>query len=149
MAVAEASFKTSSDDMSLGFKVVKGLPTPTTPSTTYNGSLLELIEFVPRIRIIGWLPGTPAPFEITCTPATLFSKACPRFATGLSISLLDEILVTAPVRSFFFAVPYPITTTSFNPIFSSSRVMLISVLFPASLSDFEIPHWKFQVQYFY
>src|SRR2546430_10471380 len=40
------------------------------PSITYNGSVLAVIEPVPRTRT--WIPTPGIPeFEVTCTPATL------------------------------------------------------------------------------
>ena len=58
-AVAEASFNTLIDSISLGLIVFNKLAEPGrlllstgTPSITINGSLLALIEDPPRIRIV-------------------------------------------------------------------------------------------------
>ena len=85
--MAEASFKTVIDSMSLGLIVLSGLrgsaaskpmlgPLATvcsfwsgTPSTTYSGSLLALIDVPPRTRICTPPPGSPL-FVTICTPVT-------------------------------------------------------------------------------
>ena len=56
MAVADASFKTSIEAISEGL-ISRSPPVIGTPSTTYNGSLLALIERFPRIKTVGEVPG--------------------------------------------------------------------------------------------
>lgn len=68
MAVAEASFSTSIDSISFVLRLESGLmtrPWPSvtdslirgTPSMTYSGSFVPLIELVPRMRIEAPPPG--------------------------------------------------------------------------------------------
>ena len=111
MAVAEASFNTVNDSISLGLIIAKTLLIPLAvllsiakPSTTMSGSLEALREAPPRIRICAPAPGVP-PSVITSTPAIL--------PTIISVALLvipfdsssGLIAVTDPVRSSFFARP--------------------------------------------
>src|SRR5256886_10388411 len=51
------------------------------PSITYNGSVLAVIEPVPRTRT--WIPTPGIPeFEVTCTPATLPWRPLERVTVG-------------------------------------------------------------------
>ena len=81
-AVAEASFKTLIDSISLGLMVFKRLAEPAmpllstgTPSITIKGSLPALNEEPPRIRILLPPPAYPPP-EVICSPATLPCNNC-------------------------------------------------------------------------
>ena len=65
----DASFKISTDSISLGFKKLRSLTIE--PSTIYIGSVL-LIEPIPLILTLGEAPG--APELIICTPATFPCK---------------------------------------------------------------------------
>ena len=87
------------------------------PSITYNGSVLAVIEPVPRTRT--WIPTPGIPeFEVTCTPATLPWRPLERVTVGAAFvsncsALTDD---TAPVRFRRSAAPYPIATTGFSSI---------------------------------
>jgi hypothetical protein len=82
-----------------------------TPSTTIKGSLLAFREAPPRILITLPLPGAP-PFGVMLTPATLPAINCSGVVIAPFTKSFELIVVTAPVRSFLRAVPYPITITS-------------------------------------
>jgi len=73
------------------------------PSMTYKGSLVALIERLPRIRISPNSPGRL--FEVISTPVTRPCIACNAFCTGRSSITLLVTLDIAPVTSLFFAVP--------------------------------------------
>src|SRR6478736_662415 len=127
MAVAEASFKMFIDSMSFGLirlngsgePAIDGLPSMFlfgangTPSTTINGSLLALSEAPPRIRIVLPEPGAP-PLDVIWTPATFPEISCSGVVMAPLLKSFAVIAVTAPVRSFFLLVPYPITTISLS-----------------------------------
>ena len=77
MAVAEASFKTVNDSMSLGLTSDSGLFIPFVallsigiPSMTISGLLEAFSEAPPRIRISAPPPGSPD-VVLTFTPAIL------------------------------------------------------------------------------
>src|SRR5690606_4805357 len=75
-----------------------------TPSITYNGSLLPLIEFPPRILTDEPAPGIPE-FCTKFTPATLPCNAWSTERSGVpsrSCTLTDD---TAPVISDRLCVP--------------------------------------------
>ncbi len=81
-AVADASFKTLIDSMSLGLIVFRKFAEPDipllstgTPSITINGSLLAFKEAPPRMRILLPPPADP-PLVVTCKPATLPCNNC-------------------------------------------------------------------------
>src|SRR4029078_6534642 len=115
------------DSMSLGLIILNGSEEPEmdevpsgfrfgangTPSTTISGSLLALSEAPPRIRIVLPAPGAP-PLEVICTPATFPAISCSGVVIVPLLKSFAVMLVTAPVRSFFILVPYPITTTSLS-----------------------------------
>src|SRR4030095_1262530 len=118
MAVADASFKTVIDTISFGLIVARALGTPAIsefdrgiPSITINGSLLAFNEAPPRILIVLPEPGAPS-FGVIDTPATLPRINCSGVTIAPLLKSFALIAVTAPVRSFFILVPYPITTTS-------------------------------------
>ena len=75
MAAAEASFNTSMRSMSLGFSI--GIDSLGTPSTTYNGVLLPVMDAIPRTRTLGCSPGVPLA-EATFTPGV---RPCSILAT--------------------------------------------------------------------
>src|SRR5690349_18347211 len=103
MAVADASFNISIEAISFGLiSFIEPEVTPNAdingiPSTTYNGSLDEVIERLPRILTMGNSPGFT--FVATLTPAALPWIACNAFITGLSSIVFADMLVTAPVTS--------------------------------------------------
>ncbi len=81
-AVADASFNTLIDSISLGLMVLNKFPEPEmpllstgTPSTTISGSLLAFKEAPPRIRILLPPPALPPPL-VTCKPATFPTNNC-------------------------------------------------------------------------
>ena len=95
--------------MSLGFSEVR-LP-PCNPSTTIRALLPPFIEFIPLTRIVAFAPGAPAVFN-TNTPA---ARPCKAWSTRWVESWVRSAPFTeliAPVRSLFFWLPYPTTTTS-------------------------------------
>src|SRR6187402_812061 len=110
MAVADASFKTSNDSISLVFKVDSGLfsaelPTSpvneVTPSIIINGYELKVIELVPRIL------NTGAPFnepleDVIFTPGAWPANAWSKLATGLFSKSLPPTWADEPVNSARF-----------------------------------------------
>ena len=70
------------------------------PSITYKGSEAKLIELMPLIRTIGWVPGLP--LLVTYRPAIRPCKACDILATGSSLIVLLFTLDTAPVTLVLF-----------------------------------------------
>ena len=125
IASDDGSFRISIDSMSSGLR--KLILSLNSPSTTYNG-LQPLMEFVPRIRISGSAPARPE-FTI-CTPATFPCKEDNGFVAGLLAISSPLTLVIEPVKSLFFALPYPITTVSASTCESSFRVTLITLCAP-------------------
>src|SRR4051812_41191096 len=111
MAVALASFNISTDSISDGLRSASGLdatwlPRPVrirlvllinTPSTIYSGSLLALIELVPRTRIKIPPPGTPE-LDVTCTPADLPCNNWSGLAAGMVLMSLKDTVVCDPVN---------------------------------------------------
>ena len=122
MAVEEASFSTSIDWISEGLMPSRPLE-EMIPSITYKGSLLLLIEVVPRTRTFMPAPGTPL-VAVTSTPGvrpwSIFST---RF-TGWFLNCLVDTPETDPVKSLFLTVPYPTTTTSSSNWLSSFSMIL-------------------------
>src|SRR5690606_17738160 len=106
IAVAEASFRISIDSTSSG----AGGVLPGKPSTTYRGSELALMEVPPRTRTRGARPGSPLILD-TDTPGARPCNACAVPANGKALIFSDPTEETEPVKSLFFWVPYPITTT--------------------------------------
>ena len=79
-------------------------PSKGTPSTTYNGCPLPVKAEAPRIFTVVAPPGVPL-LLIICTPATF---PCINWSAEVYVPLLKSLAcidVTAPVRSFFLAVP--------------------------------------------
>ncbi len=126
MAVADTSLSTSMEAISLGSIEISGLSwgfeelvpcSAGTPSMTYNGSLFAVIDPVPRTRTRSPPPGSPV-FEITCTPAAL--PCSPPLSVTVGAAAVrkasPEIDATAPVRSRFSTLPYPIATIGFSSI---------------------------------
>ena len=111
MAVAEASFSTVNDSMSLGFTSASGLFIPFVallsigmPSMTISGLLEAFSEAPPRIRISAPSPGAPLAV-VTFTPAILpwiMSWAVVTIPWFFSSGFMAT---TEPVRSFFLATP--------------------------------------------
>src|SRR2546421_8054389 len=93
MAVADASFRMSIDWISLGSSDISGLFLGSVsfdpcsagkPSITYSGSVLAVIEPVPRTRT--WMPAPRMPeFEVTCTPPTLPCRPAGSGAGGAAL----------------------------------------------------------------
>ncbi|MNF77948.1 hypothetical protein D3C84_601060 [compost metagenome] len=79
-----------------------------TPSTTYN--ILSEVELTPLIFILGEPPAFPE--LVTCTPATLPWSELTTLPLGCFAITSDLMTATLPVKSAFFAVPYPIITTA-------------------------------------
>ena len=75
------------------------------PSITYSGSLLALIEFVPRMCTLAPEPGIPL-FTSTSTPAALPWRAFERAVVGAALTRRSSPLTdaTAPVTSRFWTV---------------------------------------------
>ena len=99
-----------------------------TPSRTINGSLLAFKEAPPRIRMV--LPAVGEPLlDMICTPAILPLMSCSGELIIPSLKSLLLTLATAPVRSPFREVPYPMTTTSSSVIvcgFICNRMLLFA-----------------------
>ena len=131
MAQADASLRTSIETMSLGAMEARGLtlvwplvpPAQSkppislaaldicTPSIIYRGSLEELMELAPRIRMEVAAPGAPE-LEVTCTPAILPWSIWSALVTMDSFIWSFDREATEPVTSVRRCVPYPTTTTS-------------------------------------
>ncbi|MNL44296.1 hypothetical protein D3C87_1668620 [compost metagenome] len=77
---------------------------------TYSGSFAPLMELPPRILMLTELPGCPDDC-VTCTPAARPCKARSSELMGTPLRSPVEMDDTEPVKSPFFCVPYPITTT--------------------------------------
>ena len=103
MAVDEASFSTSIDWMSLGFSPPNPLG-DIMPSMTYSGSLLLLMEVVPRTRTFIPAPGNPLE-AVTSTPAARPCSTSSTRRTGWFLNWRVLTPATDPVRSLFFTVP--------------------------------------------
>ncbi len=69
MADAAPSLRMSNDWISLGLRLVR-LP-PGTPSITISGPRPAERELTPRIWMLAWLLGSPAPVLVIDTPGTL------------------------------------------------------------------------------
>src|SRR3569833_1273156 len=105
MATTEASFNTSYEAMSSGGIFWNWLgSSKITPSTTNNGLTPPVIDDCHLKRTDATWLGSPPGWVIT-RPATLPDN----WSIGLIIApwlkFLAEIFSTAPVKSFFFAVP--------------------------------------------
>ena len=156
MAVADASFNTSIDSISLGFKNARAfsvcfssppkdsgvvpllLLLNGTPSITYKGSVPPKNELEPRILILRPAPGAPS-FCVTFTPASLPCMAC-KILPGLSRIMSSLFSLCAePVKSDFFTVPYPITTTSASAEAVDFNETVTVVLLATFTSDVSIP----------
>src|SRR6186713_109039 len=106
---AAASFKIVMVSISAGFSVFIMLLEPIneplrlpwspeimgTPSITYNGSLLALMEPTPLMRMLGVAPASPLE-EVTCTPAALPTRAFWKDVEGTSLISLCLITEAAP-----------------------------------------------------
>ena len=94
------------------------------PSTINKGSLLCVIDPPPRTRIFISASGEPS-VVVIWTPAILPCNASVAEATGTAANVSEFTVATEPVKSFFLAVPYPITTTSSKACASSAKTTLI------------------------
>ena len=104
-----------------------------TPSMTYNGSLLAVIEPVPRTRTRNPPPGSPV-FETTWTPAALPCSPLLSVTVGAAgvSNCSPEIDATAPVRFRFSTLPYPMATIGFNSIALACRLRSSAVSWPSA-----------------
>ena len=82
-----------------------------TPSTTYSGWLLAVIDAEPRTRTVMALPGLPA-FWITWTPGARPARAASELALGVAVISSELMVLTAVVRLSRLTVPYPMLTSS-------------------------------------
>ena len=73
------------------------------PSITIKGSLEAVKEAPPLILISEPEPG--APLVLIVKPATLPFNKFSAVTTAPLLNSFEEIVVTAPVTSFFFTVP--------------------------------------------
>ena len=91
----------------------------------------EQLEFegYEKVWIEALLPGAPLS-RLTITPESAPCKAVESWVVRRAASSSPLTAVTEPVRSFFFIVPYPTTTTSSNCALSSCRIMLIFLCSP-------------------
>ena len=127
MAAELASLRISKEAMSLVF-ISFNLPVNIIPSNTINGKLPAVIVFLPRIRTSGVPPAlvTGPIFKPDVVPLKDSNKfTLVTFAIGESSR---SMLATAPVRSRFFVVPYPMTTISSKVLAPSTKITFISVL---------------------
>ena len=108
-----------------------------TPSTMYNGSLLFNVPIPLNLTVVPAPLGEPSP--VTIIPATLPCKDCIAFELLTFFKSLISTIVTEPVKSAFFCVEYPVTTTSSISLVSEDNVTLIMVLAPTFCSVFCIP----------
>ena len=137
-AVEAASFNTVIDSISFGFNEESAFEFVLgTPSITISASELFCVpEPIPRTRIPMSTPGWPS-IEATCKPGIAPSSARDSVELDCELISFESIELTAPVRSFFLAVPKACTTTSSNAVASSSRVTLMVELVPAvAVTDF-------------
>src|SRR5665213_2251495 len=135
MAAADASFKTSTDSISLVSNVDKS-PVGN-PSTTYKGLEAYEIELIPLMVTIGSVPGLP--LFVTWSPGTRPCNACCTLTTGSSDIVLAFTLETAPVTDVRFWVPYPTTTTSPSTVSLGFNEGLIVVSVPTVTSSGAMP----------
>ena len=94
-------------------------------------------------------PGLPSD-DVTCTPATRPAKASSNERTGALLRSATDTVATAPVKSFLFEVPYPITTTSSRSLICEFRLTFITDLVPTvivvvSKPTYEKTNWSFAV----
>ncbi len=82
-----------------------------TPSMTYNGSLLALIEVPPRIRTCAPDPGSPL-FGMMLTPAARPWIMLSTFVTTPTLAVDASTEETDPVMASRRWLPYPVTTTA-------------------------------------
>ena len=94
-----------------------------TPSMMINGSLVADNEDPPRMRMVEPLPGAPL-VDVITTPALLPTIRSWGEVIAPLLKSLALTVVTAPVASDFFTVPYPITTTSSIPCVSIAKATL-------------------------
>ena len=110
MAVEDTSLRTEIETMSEGFISLKSDTASSTPSTTISGLLPASIDLEPRTRIFAPSPGSPV-VDMNSAPATLPWSACATDVIGALVRSSASTTDTAPVRSLFLDVPYPMTTT--------------------------------------
>ncbi len=111
MAVADASFSTVNDSISLGFTIERGFAMPAppssamgTPSITISGALDAVSDAIPRMRIVGFEFGPPSPGMI-CTPGTLPCIISCAETTAPRLFSSALMATTEPVMSFFLTAP--------------------------------------------
>ena len=120
--VAAASFSTSMDSISFGFKLANGLkgvvealrenplsspppcPLKIIPSIIHRGSVPEKSELVPRTITRTGAPGTPAE-DVTCTPVARPCICWSREEALKACRSLALMVETAPVKSRLTCVP--------------------------------------------
>jgi len=102
------------------------------PSNTIRGFSLAERDVVPLIERLGSLPASPADWILT--PAVTPDKACKRLLVVNEDLSPIVALATEPVKSLFFIVPYPTTTSSLISCEFSSNFTLISAWFTATIS---------------
>ena len=122
MAVEDASFSTVMSSMSDAG--ISEMDSTGKPSTINSGVLSPVIEPPPRTRIFISASGDPS-VVVICTPAILPVNASVADATGTTVNASEFTVATEPVKSFFLAVPYPITTTSSSACASSAKITSI------------------------
>ena len=67
-----------------------------TPSTTHRGSLLPVMELIPRMRTLALSPGLPLTV-VTFTPASLPCISWSTLANGWSFRSFSDNIPTEPV----------------------------------------------------
>jgi len=130
IAVAEASLRTETDSMSLGFTKERKLELPDTfpleigiPSMMIRGSFEAFRDEPPRILIVAPEPGAPPEVLIT-TPGVLPTSNSWGEVIAPWLKSLELTLATEPVASDFFTLPYPITTSSSTSSDEGARSIL-------------------------
>ncbi len=86
-----------------------------TPSITYSGSLLALIEVPPRMRNCAPDPGSPL-FCVIWTPATRPSIISLTFVITPTSASSASTSATEPVMASRRWLPYPVTTISVRTV---------------------------------
>src|SRR5690606_3894109 len=110
MAVEEASFNTEMLAIVLE-EISPNEPLKGIPSRIINGELDADIEFSPRILIEAVSPGLAEP-ELIARPETFPCSLSTMLGELMRSRDFASTVATLPVRSLFFCLPYPTTTTS-------------------------------------
>ena len=100
----EASLSTEMLAMSEGLTALKSDAVITVPSSTYRGSVPELMELVPLMVIFTGSLGSPE-LAMTVRPATCPWSAWSKAAVGASASFSELTVATDPATVPFLRTP--------------------------------------------